>query len=48
MTARPAWWGQELPFGLLPQLAKQLQEQHQLAYVFYDLTGKPPATVEWE
>lgn len=48
MTARPAWWGQEIPFGFLPALAKRLQVEHNLSYVFYDMTGKPPATVEWE
>ncbi|MCX5920565.1 MAG: glutamine-hydrolyzing GMP synthase [Candidatus Melainabacteria bacterium] len=48
MTARPAWWGKEMPFGFLPALASQLHQHYGLAYVFYDLTGKPPATVEWE
>jgi GMP synthase (glutamine-hydrolysing) len=48
MTARPAWWGQEIPFGFLPALAQHLQIEHNLSYVFYDMTGKPPATVEWE
>jgi GMP synthase (glutamine-hydrolysing) len=48
MTARPALIGKELPPGCLSALASRLKTDPQVAYVFYDITSKPPATVEWE
>jgi GMP synthase (glutamine-hydrolysing) len=49
MTARPAWPGQEFGYGFLTQLAHELASTQQgLEGIYYDITGKPPATVEWE
>jgi GMP synthase (glutamine-hydrolysing) len=53
MTARPAVLGEEIPAALLPALCQRLASVHVaeaggVGAVFYDLTGKPPATVEWE
>jgi GMP synthase (glutamine-hydrolysing) len=48
MTARPARVGKEIPVGLLPSVARRLIQQQGVSAVFYDITGKPPATVEWE
>jgi GMP synthase (glutamine-hydrolysing) len=43
MTARPAQLGKDIPLSLLQDLAKHFPDA-----LLYDLTGKPPATVEWE
>lgn len=49
MTARPAWPGQEFAYGFLSQLGQALATSQQgLEGIYYDVTGKPPATVEWE
>jgi GMP synthase (glutamine-hydrolysing) len=48
MTARPALVGQELPEGFLSGLGSHLQGLNGVGHVFYDVTSKPPATVEWE
>lgn len=49
MTARAARLGKEWPTGFLSDLAtKLLDKQDKLGGVFYDITSKPPATVEWE
>jgi GMP synthase (glutamine-hydrolysing) len=48
MTARPALVGQELPEGFLSGLGSHLQGLAGVGHVFYDVTSKPPATVEWE
>jgi GMP synthase (glutamine-hydrolysing) len=48
MTARPALIGKELPEGCLTHLSSVLKQDAALAHVFYDITSKPPATVEWE
>jgi GMP synthase (glutamine-hydrolysing) len=37
----------KLPKGLLKDLARTLGKQLQL-HVFFDVTNKPPATIEWE
>jgi GMP synthase (glutamine-hydrolysing) len=44
MTARAV----PMPKGLLDQLAAQLLEIPGICGVFYDLTHKPPGTIEWE
>jgi GMP synthase (glutamine-hydrolysing) len=33
---------------LLHRITKELLAQRGIAAVFYDLTHKPPATIEWE
>jgi GMP synthase (glutamine-hydrolysing) len=58
MTARPAPLGLEasspsvsgltLPLPFLRRLAEELVDSGGIDWVFYDMTGKPPATVEWE
>lgn len=48
MTARPAWPGKDFPLSSLLALADQLGQLPWVSGVFYDITGKPPATVEWE
>lgn len=49
MTARPAMLGSELPVEFMQQLADLVVETHpEISAVVYDITGKPPATVEWE
>jgi len=44
MTARAV----RLPWDLLGEMVRELMEVEGVAGVFYDLTNKPPATIEWE
>jgi GMP synthase (glutamine-hydrolysing) len=44
MTARAV----RMPDELLQQLIRELASVDGVAGVFYDLTNKPPATIEWE
>jgi GMP synthase (glutamine-hydrolysing) len=44
MTARSV----SMPAELLNQMRKELMSIPEIAGVFYDLTHKPPATIEWE
>lgn len=44
MTARPA----PLPTGLLEQLAREVGALPGVSAVAYDITTKPPGTIEWE
>jgi len=37
-----------LPADLLEQMVRELMQVEGVAGVFYDLTNKPPATIEWE
>ncbi|PWT97262.1 MAG: glutamine-hydrolyzing GMP synthase [Terriglobia bacterium] len=37
-----------MPAALLEQISQELLAQPGIAAVFYDLTHKPPATIEWE
>jgi GMP synthase PP-ATPase subunit len=48
MTARPAKLGSELPWEVMESLAETLVAQYPVDWVMYDMTSKPPATVEWE
>jgi GMP synthase (glutamine-hydrolysing) len=49
MTARPVALGSpELPWRVLKPLVQQLASHPGIDRVMLDLTGKPPATVEWE
>ena len=44
MTARAV----RMPDDLLISIARELMQLEGVAEVFYDLTNKPPATIEWE
>ena len=48
MTARPAALGPEIPVEFIRDLAEELSSQPNVDLVLYDVTSKPPATVEWE
>ena len=37
-----------MPFGLLNRLKKEIFNNFDLSYIFYDITNKPPGTTEWE
>jgi GMP synthase (glutamine-hydrolysing) len=37
-----------MPRELLDQMVRELSQVPGIAGVFYDLTNKPPATIEWE
>jgi GMP synthase (glutamine-hydrolysing) len=37
-----------MPEELLRELAARLMNIPELACIFYDLTHKPPGTIEWE
>lgn len=44
MTARAA----ALPQDVLQRMTQRIMELQGIDFVFYDLTSKPPATIEWE
>jgi GMP synthase (glutamine-hydrolysing) len=49
MTGRPAWPGRDLEPATLDRLAARLRRAlPAIDLILYDVTGKPPATVEWE
>ena len=48
MTARPALPGRDFPAAFLHALAWDIGQSDDIDAVFFDITGKPPATVEWE
>jgi GMP synthase (glutamine-hydrolysing) len=37
-----------MPEALMRQICKELMAMHGISAVFYDLTHKPPGTIEWE
>ncbi len=44
MTARAV----RMPADLLEKITQELRAINGIAGVFYDLTNKPPGTIEWE
>ena len=51
MTAQSANPGVDFPDGALERAAKRIRESayaDKIELIMYDVTGKPPATVEWE
>lgn len=49
MTGRAAAIGEDLPLELVTELVGELESRFpELDLILYDITGKPPATVEWQ
>jgi GMP synthase (glutamine-hydrolysing) len=49
MTGRPAMIGADLPQERLEKVVKLIESRFpQIDLIFYDVTSKPPATVEWQ
>ena len=50
MTARSATPGKEFSVAALDTAVRSIvsAEGSNISMIFYDVTGKPPATVEWE
>ena len=50
MTARSARPGEDFTLTALEKAVSDIldAEGAKLSMIFYDVTGKPPATVEWE
>ncbi len=49
MTGRPAVIGTDIETGVVRQLVERIEKRfEEIEYILYDITGKPPATVEWE
>ncbi len=50
MTARPAVPGKDFDESTLSDIASEIYAKFsdKIDLVMYDVTGKPPATVEWE
>ncbi|MGN1095437.1 MAG: glutamine-hydrolyzing GMP synthase [Eubacteriales bacterium] len=50
MTARPAMPGKDFSLSSLATASEKIMSElgDKISAVFYDVTGKPPATVEWE
>ena len=38
----------KMPFGLLKKISSKIMKIKGIDAVFFDLTNKPPATIEWE
>jgi GMP synthase (glutamine-hydrolysing) len=49
MTGRPAIIGDEVPVKLLSDLVEEIENRFdEIEFILYDVTSKPPATVEWQ
>jgi len=48
MTGIPATPGKEIPEKLVLKIAERVNSVPGISRVMYDLTSKPPATIEWE
>ncbi|MBN2440036.1 MAG: glutamine-hydrolyzing GMP synthase [Spirochaetales bacterium] len=49
MTGRPAAIGKDVGIDVIKQLTNEIVEKfNEIEFVLYDVTSKPPATVEWE
>lgn len=49
MTGRPAFIGQDITLETIRELAADIDKEFQeIDLVLYDITSKPPATVEWQ
>jgi GMP synthase (glutamine-hydrolysing) len=49
MTGRPAFIGEDIPRERVARVVEEIESRFpQVDLIFYDVTSKPPATVEWE
>jgi GMP synthase (glutamine-hydrolysing) len=48
MTAKPLEIGEEFPVQCLKEIAEQVMNLKRIDGIVYDVTDKPPATIEWE
>ncbi len=49
MTGRPAGIGKDLPKEIISELASEIERSFpEIDLILYDVTSKPPATVEWQ
>jgi GMP synthase (glutamine-hydrolysing) len=49
MTGRPAFIGEDVPLETIRELATDIESKFvEIDLVLYDITSKPPATVEWQ
>ena len=49
MTGRPAKIGKEISLNTISNIIKEIENNfNEIDLIVYDITGKPPATVEWE
>lgn len=50
MTARSAVPGRDFPREMLDRAVARIKAEHgnEIGMILYDVTGKPPATIEWE
>ena len=50
MTGRPAFIDREVSRGQIREYVDTVESQYgdQIEYIIYDITGKPPATCEWQ
>ncbi len=49
MTGRPAMVGKDIELEEFRHIVKEIEANYpEIDLIMYDVTGKPPATVEWE
>jgi GMP synthase (glutamine-hydrolysing) len=49
MTGRPAFIGEDIPKELIAEIVHEIESKFpEIDLVLYDVTSKPPATVEWQ
>ena len=49
MTGRPAFIGQDIPKELIAEVVREIETKFpEIDLILYDVTSKPPATVEWQ
>ena len=49
MTGKPAVPGEDIPVSIIRSISERIKAKlHEIDLVLYDMTEKPPATMEWE